>query len=420
MATTAGERTNYRRQASIYKTTAKSAASSEYSSYDTAYVVDNGCLRSAASYSGFLDMVKGKHIINPQLDGAPAAKAEVWAGNFIAIDLSGASNPSVTSISALGTGGNIEYGNSNRVVFPAIDYSPGTGLGGGQNYPGWVMDPSASAMIECLSDTSVPIYFERFGKVSYRSSQAYWDAVRNGDLLNGMQYPSRVSFAYQATDLSSATALTYAPESSFGVLDPSAQLARWCSPGAVPPELPSTVYRIAVNATVSSQWPTSFALDISSYSAAYGSSDPYYTDLFALYSLMVSLTSTIEALKADNGLGTSDEVRILVGEYNSSDTLVSSNSGLPPGGTSGSSGSEGYSEGYNSGTGKIYGYLSYQPGVNSTDSNGFLYPASSPVGGSTVTAGSITPPSNGTTVPLFFLTASATGDLLNSDLVYTW
>lgn len=409
MATTAGERTNVKRQSAIYRTTAYNAGSNEYNSYDRAYNVNDGCLKSAASYAGFLDMVKGKHLINPQLDGAPAAKSEVWAGNFVAIDLSGTTHPSVVSIVL--DASSIAYGVSNEVVFPAIDYSPGVGLGGGQQYPGWVLDPSAAALVDCLSTTSAPVYFERFGKVSYRSSQAYWDAVTQGDLLNGMQYPSKVNFAFQPTDLSSATALVYAPMSSFHTLDPTAQLARWCSPGTVPPQTVMGYY-IVQNETVSSQWPTAFGLDVSSYSAAYGLSDPYYTDLLNLYNSMASLTPTLESLKTIYGVGTG-EVRILVGEYNQSDTLVANNGGVPPSeGSSTSAPPNGYAEGYNPSLTppKIYGYLSYFPGNLGTDANGFLYPASS--GQSTQPAETVPTPTNGSVVPLFFLQGNDNGSNL--------
>ena len=409
MATTAGERTNVKRQSAIYRTTAANAGSNEYNSYDRAYNVNDGCLKSAASYGGFLDMVKGKHLINPQLDGAPAAKSEAWAGNFVAIDLSGATHPSVVSIVASGT--SIAYGVSNEVVFPAIDYSPGAGFGGGPQYPGWVLDPSAAALIDCLSSTSVPVYFERFGRVSYRSSQAYWDAVTQGDLLNGMQFPSRVNFAFQPTDLSSATALAYAPMSSFDTLDPTAQLARWCSPGDVPRQTVLGYYIVALwrsaYETVGSQWPTAFGLDISSYSAAYGPSDPYYTDLFNLYNLMASLTPTLESLKTIYGVG-AGEVRILVGEYNLSDTLVSGNGNKVPSQDSGiAAPANGYADGYDPSPQpgfqpKIYGYLSYYPGNPNTDANGFLYPAGSQQ--STLPAGTVATPTDGSVVPLFFTT----------------
>lgn len=228
MATTSGERTSVKRQASIYKTTANNASNSKYNLYDHLYNVNNGCLLSTSSYEGYLDIVKGKHIINPQLDGAPATKSQIWAGNFITIDLSGTTHSSVVTLDT--SNNSIIYGISNEVIFPAITYNntDPSGFGGGLQYPGWILDPSAASLINCPSNTSEPVYFEHFGKVSFRSSQEYWNAISNGDLLNGLQYPSKINFSLQPTNLSSTTALMYAPEPSYNSLDPSAQLARWC------------------------------------------------------------------------------------------------------------------------------------------------------------------------------------------------
>lgn len=228
MATSAGERTALRRQESIYKTTAESASSPVYSSYDNVYTLSNNCLKSVSNYQGLLDILKGKSYINPQLDGAAAAKAHIWAGNFVVVDLSGGFESSVTSI--VQDGSSIKLDPSfNTITFPAPVYSGGSGFGGGQNYPGWIMDPSAAGLLECFSSTSLPIYFERFGKVAYRSSQDYWNAVTYGDRLNGFSYPSRVAFVMQPTDTNTPTALIYAPKASYNSNTPEQQLARWCN-----------------------------------------------------------------------------------------------------------------------------------------------------------------------------------------------
>lgn len=221
--TTSGERTDAYRQSSIYKTTAVNSNSSNYISNDNAYNVKNGCFIAANSYSGFLDLVKGKHLNNPILDGASAGTSQMWEGNFIKVDLSGITH-------SLVSGFNIEINleNSNTQKFPSPIFTEGWG-DSAELYPGHIIDPSGVGLLACDKNGNVPVYFNKFGKVTYRESQEYWDAITKGFVWNGMSFPSRVILKQQETNLSTSIAQKYAPQASYDNNNPNDQYNKWCS-----------------------------------------------------------------------------------------------------------------------------------------------------------------------------------------------
>lgn len=221
-----GERTKSKKQSVKYLTTLANKTSDNYKNYDTNYKLDGDCLKSAQSYEDLLDITKGKYYSNPQLNGATATKMESWAGNFISVDLSGCGFAPITDLSWNGT--NIILNENNMMPFTLPQFVSGT-WGGSDRYPGYIVDASSAFTYHiCNKNNDKSVLIEKYGKINYRYTQDYWNAV-DGDRLNGINYPTKINFNIQETDMTNENALIYAPQASYKNNNSTDQLERWCS-----------------------------------------------------------------------------------------------------------------------------------------------------------------------------------------------
>tara|TARA_Y100000389_G_scaffold199598_1_gene238310 strand:+ start:1487 stop:2242 length:756 start_codon:yes stop_codon:yes gene_type:complete len=241
VATTSGERTAYKRQASKFKTTANShkqtaAEVKGYQNYDNNYNINNcKSLVSARSYDDLLDITKGKHYVNPLLDGSSMANYQSWAGNFIKIDNTGNDYVFVGTNNTNNSGNNNDnYPNINEIdnnVLPIpTDVVVWDSTSTIQRF---FIDPrvntdSSNNIIytRCGNLYPYPIIFDAsYTKIKCRDSQIYWDAVTKGEKLNGIMYPTKINFSSQETNLNNTIAQQYAPLPNNSV----DQLNRWCN-----------------------------------------------------------------------------------------------------------------------------------------------------------------------------------------------
>jgi hypothetical protein len=242
VATTSGERTAYKRQASKFKTTANShkqtaAEVKGYQDYDNNYNINNcKSLVSARSYDDLLDITKGKHYVNPLLDGSSMANYQSWAGNFIKIDNTGNDYVFVGTNNTNDSGvNNDNYPNiineiSNNVLPIPTDDVVWDSTSTIQRF---FIDPRVNTdsgnniiYTRCGNLYPNPVNFDAsYTKIKCRDSQIYWDAVTKGEKLNGIMYPSKINFCSQETNLNNTIAQQYAPLPNNSV----DQLDRWCN-----------------------------------------------------------------------------------------------------------------------------------------------------------------------------------------------
>ena len=234
VATTSGERTAYKRQASKFKTTENSHKQTPdkvkgYQSYDNNYII-NTCksLVSARSYADLLDITKGKHYVNPLLDGSSMANYQSWVGNFIHIDNSG--NPYV--FVGTNTNSSTSYPDILDISENVLPYLSISGEIDDTKIQQFFLDPRINNDFEYKYKCNInPVDFDAsYTKIDYRDSQIYWDAVTKGEKLNGMRYPSKIIFSSQETNLNNTISQQYAPQPNKNYPHNSVdQLKRWCN-----------------------------------------------------------------------------------------------------------------------------------------------------------------------------------------------
>lgn len=246
VATTSGERTAYKRQTSKFQTTSKShkknaAEIKSYQAYDNAYNINNcKSLVSARSYADLLDVTKGKHYVNPQLDGSSMANYQSWAGNFIKIDNTGNDYVFVGTNNTNDSGSNNDnYPNINEITNNVLPEPTDDIIWDSTStIQRFFIDPrvntdSSNNIIytRCGNLYPNPINFDAsYTKIKCRDSQIYWDAVTKGEKLNGMRYPSKINFSSQETNLNNTIAMQYAPQpNKIEPLNSVEQLDRWCN-----------------------------------------------------------------------------------------------------------------------------------------------------------------------------------------------
>ena len=225
--------TNYKKQLVIYKNLSGNATSingpdpkkKNGSYYNDNFIVkgtiDDPCLASAKNYELLLDITKGKKFANPILDGASAAKYEMWSGNVIEANYYANNVIPVRAMDPSGTDGNIKDGSDNTILFPSPcidDCSWNNSV-----YPGYTIDPSQTLFYkECDDTNKLPAYIN-VCDVSFRSTNYYWKAV-SANPLKGMRYPTPIKLRFQDTNVSTPTASKYAPQTN----SPLGISGEWC------------------------------------------------------------------------------------------------------------------------------------------------------------------------------------------------
>ena len=176
------------------------------------------------NYELLLDVTKGKRFANPILDGASAAKYEMWSGNVMEANYN--ANGGVVPVRAMdpsgGSGGSIMDGSDNTILFPSPcinDCSWNNSV-----YPGYIIDPSQTLFYrEDCNDDRLPKYVT-VCDVSFRNTNYYWKAA-SAQPLDSMKYPAPLKLRYQDTNASAPPASIYGPLAS-GSLSVSGD---WCA-----------------------------------------------------------------------------------------------------------------------------------------------------------------------------------------------
>ena len=226
--------TSSRRQTTMYKEIAKNSTSvagpdpvkKSGSTYNDNFIVKgtaaDPCLAAAKNYELLLDITKGKRFANPLLDGASAAKYEMWVGNVLEANYHENGVVPIRGLDA-SAGGTIEDASNNAIIFPSpcIDDCCWNNTA----YPGYTIDPSQNLFYAVCDDSDkLAPYIRTVCDVSFRNTNYYWKAA-SAQPLSGMKYPAPLKLRFQDTNTSTPIATKFAPlQSGSGTIS-----GEWCA-----------------------------------------------------------------------------------------------------------------------------------------------------------------------------------------------
>ena len=199
--------------------------------YSNFYRLPTAKLRSVRSYESYIDLCKGKRLTNPVLNGATAAKFNIFTGNFALVhpktpfpviipttfDLQTQTLRPVTLLgdhNAAATHAPGDLDDVNTITFPNTSQSsPWQDIEWNQNnYPGWYFDPyGIVGDLNCNATKGSTLAQRLVSQVEiiYRWSPAYWRSVA-GQSMSGIAFPEAVTFSQQATQNDELT-IKYGP-----------------------------------------------------------------------------------------------------------------------------------------------------------------------------------------------------------------
>ena len=162
---------------------------------------NSGVLLYAKNYDLLLDITKGKYFSNPNFGSGAPASWEMWSGNTYIIDYS-LNNINVLSgwdYSTITPGSIIS--NVTPITIPTIG-GPGanpTSMITDNSWncaPGYTVDPSNTLFYyKCAGINKGPAWVN-YIDISFQHTHYYWKGV-NSQPLQGMSYPSKISFSQQ-------------------------------------------------------------------------------------------------------------------------------------------------------------------------------------------------------------------------------
>ena len=236
----ASDLTQSKRQTTIYKDLANNTISAagpdpiknNGSTYNDNFIVkggntDNACLVAAKNYDLLLDLTKGKRFANPVLNGASAAKYEMWAGNVLEANYntnsSGVSVIPVRGMIPLGTDGDVQDGSDNTIMFPSPCVNDCSW--NASTYPGYTVDPNQNLFYASCDDSNKVVpYIRTVCDISFRNTNYYWSAAA-AQPLNGISYPAPLRIGFQDTDSTTTIATKFGPLATGG----TGISGEWCA-----------------------------------------------------------------------------------------------------------------------------------------------------------------------------------------------
>jgi hypothetical protein len=242
----AGDHIAAKRQYTKYKTIYNDTLTNSISAkqkWNKTYVIRNckdnksANLVYASSHADLLDISKGKRYSNPLLNGDASSQFSSYSGAYKQVRIGRCTNVvPLTLAIKYDLGKLVTEDEINTILFPNPSQSDATGIAwsidvvnaGGPAWPGYLLDPySILNDNTCDSATthSMKHLITNNAVVDYRWNIDYWRSVSKRS-LNGFNYPQKVNFELQATNMKDENYLKYAPlpplEESLSILPPPA------------------------------------------------------------------------------------------------------------------------------------------------------------------------------------------------------
>jgi len=231
MDITAGEYLRAKKQQTIYTSIERAAQSISSTNHqikwNTRYKLQKDqnnkiSLRSAGSHEALLDISKGKQYANPVLDGYTTPTSN--RGNFKTYTPSAEQILTYPIIQNSLEGHDISLTSPNTIPATKATYSymiP---------YPKYILDPYGLSNEDICGDNSSA---SDDIMIDFRWSTSYWNSIK-GQSLDGLIYPTKLTFLNQATDQSTDIAQKFAPLATTNTdisnedNIPQNQYAKWC------------------------------------------------------------------------------------------------------------------------------------------------------------------------------------------------
>lgn len=184
--------------------------------YDDSFGVSNSgsnTLLYAKNYNLLLDVTKGKYFSNPILSGSAAsASNEMWSGNTYLMDYS---NNNINVLSGWNYG-TLTSGSISSVTPITIPIIGGAGANPTSSIidnswncaPGYTVDPDNTLFYNYCTKINKGSAWVKYIDISFQYTNYYWKAA-NAQPLQGMSFPSKISFDNQTSSTSN-----YLPDTS--------------------------------------------------------------------------------------------------------------------------------------------------------------------------------------------------------------